>query len=148
MSEQSWHPKCAIVRYSDAKSSAGKWRLWLGSRNLTRDTSWDLGLSLEGYESESDAMDGMKIPSIAIVAKKLATETGRGEKWQEHLKRLRNVHWEVPRGLVVEEIVLMLPQDANRDFPPCPEGVRRLIAVAPFLDATTPKRVGRWGYHQ
>lgn len=142
---KSWHPKCAIVRYSDAKSSAAKWRLWLGSRNLTRDTSWDLGLSLEGYEIESDAMDGMKIPSIAIVAKKLATEAGHAEKWREPLKRLRNVHWEVPRGLVVEEIVLMLPQDADRDFPPCPEGVRRLIAVAPFLDATTPKRVGRWG---
>lgn len=142
---QSWHPKCAIVRYSDAKSTAGKWRLWLGSRNLTRDTSWDLGLSLEGYESESDAMDGMKIPSIANVAKKLAMAAGQGEKWQEPLKRLRNVHWEVPRGLVVEEVALMLPQDANRDFPPCPQGVRRLIAVAPFLDVRTPNRVGKWG---
>lgn len=142
---QSWHPKCAIVRYSDAKSTAGKWRLWLGSRNLTRDTSWDLGLSLEGYESKSDATDGMKIPSVANVAKKLAAEAGQGERWQEPLKRLRNVHWEVPRGLVIEEIALMLPQDANRDFPPCPQGVRRLIAVAPFLDVRTPHRVGKWG---
>jgi hypothetical protein len=142
---RSWHPKCAIVRYSDAKSSAGKWRLWLGSRNLTRDTSWDLGLSLEGYESESDAMDGVKIPSIANAARKLAAEAGEAAKWQQPLKRLRNVRWEVPRGLVVEEIALMLPQDANRDFPSCPQGVRRLIAVAPFLDAMTPKRVGKWG---
>jgi hypothetical protein len=142
---QSWHPKCAIVRYSDAKSTTGKWRLWLGSRNLTRDTSWDLGLSLEGYESESDAMNGMKIPSVANVAKKLATATGQGEKWQGPLKRLGNVHWEVPRGLVVEEIALMLPQDVNRDFPQCPQGVRRLIAVAPFLDVRTPNRVGKWG---
>ena len=142
---KSWHPKCAIVRYSDAKSSAAKWRMWLGSRNLTRDTSWDLGLSLEGYEFESDAMDGMKIPSIANVTRKLATEADQAERWREPLKRLRNVHWEVPRGLVVEEIDLMLPQDASRDFPPCPEGVRRLMAVAPFLDATTPKRIGRWG---
>jgi len=92
---RSWHPKCAIVRYSDAKSSAGKWRLWLGSRNLTRDTSWDLGLSLEGYEDESDAMDGMKIPSIANAANKLAAEAGQAAKWQEPVKRLRNVHWEV-----------------------------------------------------
>jgi hypothetical protein len=142
---QSWHPKCAIVRYSDAKSSTGKWRLWLGSRNLTRDTSWDLGLSLEGHENELDATDGMKIPSIANVVKKLAAETHQTEKWQEPLKRLRNVHWEVPRGLVVEEVALMLPQDANRNFPPCPQGVRRLIAVAPFLDMRTPNRVGKWG---
>lgn len=142
---QSWHPKCAIVRYSDAKSSSGKWRLWLGSRNLTRDTSWDLGLSLEGYEIETDAMDGIKIPSIANVAKKLSVEAGQSEKWQGPLKRLRNIQWEVPRGLVVEEIALMLPQDGSRDFPPCPPGVRRVIAVAPFLDAMTPKRVGKWG---
>ncbi|MCC8950898.1 hypothetical protein H8A97_39025 [Bradyrhizobium sp. Arg62] len=142
---KSWHPKCAIVRYSSAKSSAAKWRLWLGSRNLTRDTSWDLGLSLEGYEFESDAMNGMKIPSVANVTRKLAAEADQAERWREPIKRLRNVHWEVPRGLVVEEIDLMLPQDASRDFPPSPEGVRRLIAVAPFLDATIPKRVGKWG---
>ncbi|WP_342712556.1 hypothetical protein AAFG13_15675 [Bradyrhizobium sp. B124] len=142
---QSWHPKCAIVRYSDGKSSSGKWRLWLGSRNLTRDTSWDLGLSLDGYEIDSDAMDGMRIPSIASMAKKLAAEAGQSERWQDPLKKLRNVQWEVPRGLVVEEISLMLPQDADRDFPPCPPGVRRVIAVAPFLDVMTPKRVGTWG---
>jgi len=142
---KSWHPKCAIVRYSEEGSSSGRWRFWLGSRNLTRDTSWDLGLSLEGFEDEADARDGTQIPSIADVAMKLANETGVGDRWKDPIKRLRNVYWKVPRGLVVEDIDLMLPNDTARDLPSCPSGLQKLIAVAPFMDVTTSARLGRWG---
>jgi hypothetical protein len=142
---RSWHPKCAIVRYLEKDGSSGKWRLWLGSRNLTRDTSWDLGLSLEGYEDQAQVREGTQLPAIAKVAFRLAEETGESERWKEPLRRLKNVHWQVPRGLVLEDIELMLPDDAARDFLPSPSGVRRLIAVAPFMDPQTTRRLGRWG---
>jgi hypothetical protein len=142
---KSWHPKCAAVRYSNGSAAPGKWRFWLGSRNLTRDTSWDLGLSLEGYEAEADAQNGTTIPSIAGAVRKLAEETKQLDLWKGQIKRLTKVYWEVPRGLAVEEIRLLLPNEQNRDFPSCPSDVRRLIAVAPFMDVTTSKRIGAWG---
>jgi hypothetical protein len=142
---KSWHPKCAIVRYSEEESPAGRWRFWLGSRNLTRDASWDLGLSLDGYEDEADVREGTHIPSIANVAAKLAASTGVSEKWKDPIKRLKNVYWDVPRGLVVEDIDLMLPDETGREFPDCPPGLRKLIAVAPFMDVTTSGKVARWG---
>jgi len=142
---KSWHPKCAIVRYSEEGSPAGRWRFWLGSRNLTRDASWDLGLSLDGYEDEADVREGTHIPSIANVAAKLAVSTGVNEMWKDPIKRLKNVYWDVPRGLVVEDIDLMLPNEAGREFPDCPPGLRKLIAVAPFMDVATSGKVARWG---
>lgn len=142
---KSWHPKCAIVRYSVEGSAAGRWRFWLGSRNLTRDTSWDLGLSLNGYESHEEVRAGIEIPSLAGVAAKLANATGVNDRWKDPIKRLKNVYWDVPKGLVVEDIDLMLPDEAGRAFPDCPPGLKSLIAVAPFMDVKTPRWVGRWG---
>jgi hypothetical protein len=63
---KSWHPKCAIVRYSVEGSAAGRWRFWLGSRNLTRDVSWDLGLSLETGRGFPGCPPGLK--SLIAVA--------------------------------------------------------------------------------
>jgi hypothetical protein len=36
-------------------------------------------------------------------------------------------------------------EQACKDFPSCLTGVRRLIAVAPFMDVATSTRIGRWG---
>lgn len=77
---RSWHAKCAAVRYVCETSEIGKWRFWLGSRNLTRDNSWDLGLSLEGQESGGEAQTGENIPSIADAVGKLAEAADRSDQ--------------------------------------------------------------------
>ena len=83
--------------------------------------------------------------SIAGAVRKLAEATKQLDQWKEPIKRLTNVDWEVPRGFTVEEITLLVPNDSNWDFPSCPPGVWRLIAVAPFMDVATSTRIGRWG---
>jgi hypothetical protein len=52
------------------------------------------------------------------------------------------VIWDVPRGLSVDDIQLMLPGDAKRRLPKIPSGTRRIVAVAPFLDGGTIKTLG------
>jgi hypothetical protein len=43
----SWHPKVALVRYQSTEDASDHhWRVWLGSRNLTRALNWEAGLAL------------------------------------------------------------------------------------------------------
>lgn len=55
------------------------------------------------------------------------------------------MRWDVPRGLTIRGLDLMLPDDKGRAFPTAPEGIRRLIAVSPFLDGGAVAAIGRWG---
>lgn len=139
---RSWHAKIAIARQtseSDAEVPA-RWCLWLGSRNLSRDESWDIGLSLDG--SADRAARGTKIKQMVEFADRLAIQAGQRTEWQPLVEELKRVIWDVPRGLSVEEIRLMLPDDSKRGFPKMPSGVRRILAVAPFLDGGTIKGLG------
>jgi hypothetical protein len=51
--ELSWHPKIALARYTNEDHKSTEWRLWIGSKNLTRDPSWDTGLLLSGVRETS-----------------------------------------------------------------------------------------------
>src|SRR5271155_1977184 len=43
----SWHPKVALMRFRNIEDAADhQWRVWFGSRNLTRATNWEAGLVL------------------------------------------------------------------------------------------------------
>src|SRR5271156_4259226 len=43
----SWHPKVSLVRYQNIEDAGDQqWRVWLGSRNLTRSLNWEAGLVL------------------------------------------------------------------------------------------------------
>ena len=44
----SWHPKAVLVRQIAEDGGEARWRLWIGSRNLTRSLAWDVGLTLVG----------------------------------------------------------------------------------------------------
>ena len=141
---QSWHAKLALVRMvpNEDNEAPAQWRFWLGSRNFTSDNSWDIGLSLESVLSGSSA--GQTIPGIEQVAERLA-QTGRAAAaWQPLLSELAQTKWNVPRGLKVRRIALMLPQDTERGLPEAPTGVSHLFAVAPFLDGETVRRLGGW----
>lgn len=136
---RSWHAKIALVRQVSESDAAipDRWCLWLGSRNLTRDESWDIGLSIEG--SADDGASGARIPAIAAVGRRLAQTAGLSAEWEKSLRELSRVHWSVPRGLTIEDLQLMLPDDPprKRGFPDLPSDASRIVAVAPFLDGKT-----------
>ena len=143
-SGRSWHAKLALVRMvaSDDGTAAPQWRFWLGSRNFTRDSSWDIALSLETVEPGSSG--GQMLVGIEQVAARLAEHAEETLSWQPLISELAQTRWNVPRGLTLRRVTLLLPEDADRGLPPSPPKVRRLLAVAPFLDGRTVRRLRSW----
>ena len=139
---RSWHPKCAIVRLVSETEEDAMWRFHLGSRNLTRDLSWDMGLRLDGSVNESV---GQKVSGIARVAARLATVASEPDAWAPLVVELRRVRWNVPRGLVIRRIDLLLPGDGGRGLPKEPGEVSEIVAVSPFLDGGAVSQISKWG---
>ena len=72
----SWHPKAALVRYQNVDDiSDRQWRVWLGSRNLTRALNWEAGLVLA---SRSDGK-GQHIEALAAFGQELAARARLAE---------------------------------------------------------------------
>ena len=141
---RSWHPKLALVRRvaeSDPKIPV-QWRFWIGSRNFTRDTSWDIGLSLESVPAGSSR--GQVLSGIEQVATRLAEQAGVAETWAPLSVELSRVEWNVPRGLNLREVSLRLRGDPDSGLPTSPPRLNCLFAVAPFLDGQTVGALGSW----
>lgn len=138
---RSWHPKVVVIRFVPETSGNARWRLWLGSRNLTRDTSWDLGLAVEGQTERP----GPLLLGFPELVERLASAAGESQNWGRHLAEAASLHWEVPRGLRIERVALHLPGDEGRTYPQEPAGLSELFAVSPFLDGTTVDHFGSWG---
>ena len=85
-SGRSWHAKLALVRLvaSDDGAAPPQWRFWLGSRNFTLDTSWDIALSLETVQPGSSG--GQTLEGIEQVAARLAEHADETARWQPHLR--------------------------------------------------------------
>ena len=138
--EGSWHPKAGLIRMTAEDGNAARWRLWLGSRNLTQDTSWDLGLILVGYPNTIGGL----IPGVAQLGHELAVRANlRDVRPASVHKQLQSVHWEMPTGCTVEDVQLLL--GSERTLPEAPSGIRKLTVVSPFLDGTMVDHFGRWG---
>ena len=141
--EGSWHPKAGLVRMIGEDGKVVQWRLWLGSRNLTRDTSWDVGLLLVGQPEPA----GRLIPGVAELGRELAARADLKDVRQTSVyKQLQSVHWKMPTGCTVEDVQLLLRN--GRALPEAPSGIRKLTVVSPFLDGTMVKHFGRWGGEQ
>ena len=72
---------------------------------------------------------GQLLPDIEKVAARLADQAGVAETWRPLVTELAGVEWNVPRGLTVREVTLMLPGDSDRDLPSPPREFGRLFAV-------------------
>jgi hypothetical protein len=145
---KSWHAKFVLVRQSPTEPGlvGERWIFVLGSRNLTLDTSWDIGISLEGGDG-FEARRGcsvQRIDGVSNVATELTKLFPALQRWSSFVARLRNVNWWVPDGLRVAEVRLMLPDDVGRALPLPPSGLRRLVAVAPFLDEGAVQELLGW----
>jgi len=139
---ESWHPKVALIRQSSELDGNVSWRFWLGSRNFTRDRSWDAGLLLVGNVEAK----GKPVTGLTETAKELWSRAGLS-RVEQNMKadELSRVHWIHPQGCKVEEIQFLLPQMRERKLPAEPRRIESLLVVSPFLDGETIAKLGQWG---
>ena len=140
---RSWHAKVALVRQVPSGKPDGRvrWRFWLGSRNFTRDASWDIAFSVESAGPRARART---LPGMDRVAARLAAQAGQAGVWRPFSAELAAARWGVPAGLTVRRVALLLPDDAGRGIPEAPARTERLLAAAPFLDGGTVRALGAW----
>lgn len=128
----SWHPKVCVVRCVGRGGAKAKaiWRLWIGSRNFTKDESWDMALALTGeVEGKGD-----ELADVEALTRRLARQAGAESQWLDALNELHAVHWQVPAGLRIDRLALLMQGDLERDLAPAPANARSVLAVSPFLD--------------
>jgi hypothetical protein len=137
----SWHPKLALVKLLADDGMTSQWRLWIGSRNLTRDLSWDTGLALIGRTDGA----GNPIAGIAELGASIALQAMLpGQLPNKIRSELKSVQWSSPSGCTVHSIHL-LGGTANRNLPLPPNSLEKVIVVSPFLDGTVVGLLGKWG---
>jgi hypothetical protein len=139
----SWHPKAALIRFQNVEDSSDfHWRLWLGSRNLTRALNWDAGLVLT---SRSDGK-GQHIEGLAATGESLAARANLADFPARKLAReLAKLTWECPPGSAVHRVTLLGPGLA-KGFPKPSSDTDRMFIVCPFLDAQTVREGSLWGH--
>ena len=139
---QSWHPKVALARQT-AEGQPPRWVLWVGSRNLTRDVSWDLGMTVVGTE---DGAASPPLPGLADVAAALARHAElAGWSEAELLPRLRRVSWALGSDAVRLKRLLLHGAAGPRQLPPAPAQADHLLAISPFLRVTGLRLFRSWG---
>jgi hypothetical protein len=138
----SWHPKVALVRYQSTEDMTDyQWRVWIGSRNLTRALNWDSGLILV---SRSDGK-GRHIEGLAVVGEALAVRASLAAFPAGTIgAELAKLTWECPPGCEVNRVSLLGP-DLTKGFPKPPSDIDRMFIVSPFLDAKTVHAASQWG---
>jgi len=141
----SWHPKAALVRFTSAETDSAsltdEWHLWIGSRNLTRTTSWEAGIVLIG----STNSPGTTIPGIPQLGIRLAHYADLQDiEIDELIDSLQVMQWRAPAGVKVHRIDLFDAHE-RREWPEAPQGLKALTVISPFLDGEAVRRLGQWG---
>jgi hypothetical protein len=138
----SWHPKVALVCYHNIDDATDRqWRVWLGSRNLTRALNWEAGLVLA---SRSDGK-GQHISGLAALGKELAARANLAMFAPSNVgSELAKLTWDCPPESDVHRVDLLGPGLA-KGFPKPPSDTERMFVVSPFLDAATIHAASEWG---
>jgi hypothetical protein len=139
---RSWHPKATLVRYvSEAKSTEVRWRLWIGSRNLTQVRNWESGIVLV---SRSDGR-GKTIPGIDELARELTERADlRGLSPAVVVDELAGLTWDCPPGVEVRSVRFLGPK-LNQGLPDCIADAEEVWLISPFMDRETVREISTWG---
>ncbi len=140
-SGRSWHPKFAVMRWRRVDDDAISWRVWLGSRNLTRDLSLDAGLLLI---EDADRESGNATPELKKAVETLQAHLPKhGAQFaQRELDELAKVQWISPPG--VKKIKIHWLDGASNHFPQ-PDGLQQeAIVISPFVDRASMHRTTGW----
>ena len=144
--QRSWHAKLAFVRYRpmEAPDQQAKWRFLIGSRNLTRDTSWDSALTALGSVSgPPTSVDKSVARAGAVLADKAALPEWPAAKVEDELARM---HWMWPED-IQEVVSFAMWPDAQPapGFPRPPRGLSHVVAVSPFVNGSVARKLSGWG---
>src|SRR5205814_430174 len=105
--ESSFHPKAAFLRFQNLDDPNDRqWRIWIGSRNLTRALNWEAGLA---FVSRSDGK-GQHIDGLPAVGEALAARAKLpGLKPKVLRAELAKLTWECPPGCEIRRISVLGP---------------------------------------
>ncbi|HZG31860.1 MAG TPA: phospholipase D family protein, partial [Sphingopyxis sp.] len=123
----SYHPKMALARYI-GQGGKPRWRLWLGSRNLTGGQDREAGLLLCGG---LDIARGSSHPDIAAMASELLALL----PWLAgHRSELAACRWSLPEGTRLRSLQWRAA-GGDRPFRLADDRTTSMIAISPFVDA-------------
>ncbi len=143
----SWHAKLALVRYQQSdEPDTVMWRLWVGSRNLTQDTSWDSALVAVGHPGRGAAISR----SVAHAGRLLAEHAELALAPAEVVEaELNGVAWEWPSDVSrLRSFALWSGGDDSPAIPAVPRNAEQVVAIGPFCDGATLKILGARGSKQ
>jgi len=137
----SWHPKFAVMKWRRiGHDNEIGWRVWIGSRNLTRDLARDVGLLLVQAPGE---LKGHTLPGIrdAVVGLQKYVPNWASRFTPSDLQELARVKWKLPPGISGLEVTWL---DGGKNYFPTLEAQSDIVAITPFVDAHTIKCLSGW----
>jgi len=140
-SGRSWHPKFSVMRWRCTVNGKVAWRVWLGSRNLTRDLALDAGvLLIEDPSRES----GSKAPDLVRAVEALQSHLPKrvARFTQVDLEQLAKVHWTPPPG--AKQVNVHWLDGKSDRFPRLAEPQQEAIVLSPFVDGGAMRRAKTW----
>lgn len=138
---RSWHPKVALVAYGSPKGQT-RWRLWIGSRNLTRSQDLEVGILLDGHPKRGKGR--ARLEGAGDLGANLAKIAG----WPDASaisEELDAVWWEAPEGFRLRALLDGLDEGVGLAVEPPAGAIDGLTIVSPFLSSDFLKEAGRWG---
>jgi hypothetical protein len=124
----SWHPKVALMRTRSDEGET-RWRLWVGSRNLTECVNRDIGLLLV-----SGGQGARQISGADALARSLADRAElKGVRSASLASTIAKVAWRAPVGVTVEALRWSSGL-APMEIPTPPPRTEDIIVVSPFVD--------------
>lgn len=137
----SWHPKIALVAY-DGPGDRTLWKLWIGSRNLTRSQDLDAGVLLTGGLKRGRGK--VRLAGVGAVGRSLATTAGRVDA-DAVAEELDRVWWEAPSGYALRGLIDGLEDGVELPDAPPAGPIDAVTIVSPFLSPGFVRRAGTWG---
>lgn len=138
---RSWHPKIALVAYEGQKGPT-RWKLWVGSRNLTRSQDLEVGVLLDGYGKRGKGR--VRLHGIGDLGVSLARAAGRADA-STISEELDSVWWEAPEGFRLRALLNGLEDGVALAVEPPTGSIDGITIVSPFLSPKFLKAAGRWG---
>lgn len=138
---RSWHPKIALVAYEGPKVPT-RWKLWIGSRNLTRSQDLEVGVLLDGHAKRGKGRT--RLEGIGGLGVSLARAAGRADALAIGDK-LEAVWWEAPEGFRLRALLDGLEDGTTLTVEPPAGAIDGITIVSPFLSPDFLRMAGSWG---
>lgn len=138
---RSWHPKIALVAY-DGPGGKARWKLWIGSRNLTRSQDLEAGILLEGTEKRGKGR--VRLTGVGRMGASLAHHALRSDA-DAVAAELEALWWDAPAGFTLRALLNGLDEGVPLVAEPPVGPIDGITIISPFLSSNFLGMVGKWG---